>query len=61
LFGSGREGEEAQIRLPAALGHAAKELLHILAAFIGRALARLLTQALAAKHFLQVRRRLAAL
>ena len=31
----GGEGEEAQIRLPAPLGHAAEELFHVLPAFLG--------------------------
>ena len=57
----GGEGEEAQIRLPAALGHAAEELLHVVAAFLGRALLRFFPQPLAAEHFLEIGRRLAAL
>ena len=46
VLGRGGEGEEAQVRLPAALGHAPEELLHVVAAFLGRALPGLLAQAL---------------
>ena len=57
----GGEGEEAQVRLPAALGHAAEQLLHVVTAFLGRALLRFFPQPLAAEHLLEVGRRLAAL
>jgi hypothetical protein len=57
----GREGEEAQVRLPAALGHAAELLLEIFAAFLGGTLLRLVAERLAAEHLFQVRRGFAAL
>ena len=39
VLGRRGEGEEAQVRLPAALGHAAEQLLHVLEAFLRRPLA----------------------
>jgi hypothetical protein len=57
----GREGEEAQVRLPAALRNAAEQLLEIFAAFLGGLPLRLLAERLAAEHLFQVRRGLAAL
>ena len=57
----GGEGEEAQVRLPAALGHAAEQLLHVLPAFLGRALCSFFPQPLAAEHFLEIGGGLAAL
>ena len=41
----GGEGEETQVRLPAALGHAAEELFHVVEAFLRRTPLRLLAQA----------------
>ena len=57
----GGEGKEAQVRLLAALGHAAEEFFHVFPAFLGRALAGFFPKLLAAQHFLEVGRRLAAL
>ena len=57
----GSEGEEAQVRLPAALGHAAEQLLHVFPAFLGRALCGFFPQPLAAQHFLEIGGGLAAL
>ena len=61
MLGRGGEGEEAEVRLPASLGHAAEELLHVFAAFLGGSLLGLLAQILAAEHLLEIGRRLAAL
>ena len=61
VLGRGRKCEEAQVRLPAALCHAAEQLFHALAAFLGRTLSSRLAQAFAAEHFLEVGGRLAAL
>ena len=55
------EGEEAQVRLPAALGHAAKEFLHVFPAFLGRELPSFLPQPFAAQHFLETGSSLTAL
>ena len=57
----GGKGEEAEIRLPAALGYAAEQLFHVLQAFFGGVRRRLFPQAFAAEDFLEVGRRLAAL
>ena len=57
----GGEGEEAQVRLPAALGHAAEQLLHVFPAFLGRAFCGFFPQPLAAEHFLEIGGGLAAL
>ena len=58
------EGEEAQVRLPPAFGHAEKERFQVLAAFEvalrGRLTARPHAQRLAAEHLLERGRRLAA-
>jgi hypothetical protein len=61
VFRRGREGDEAEIRLAASLRHAAEELLHVVAAFLGRPLLRFFKQSLAAEHFFEICRRLAAL
>ncbi|EXI72981.1 MAG: hypothetical protein AW07_02913 [Candidatus Accumulibacter sp. SK-11] len=61
VLGSGGESEEAQVRLPAALGHAAKQIRHAVASFLHRTLLRFVPQSLATEHFLEVSCRLAAL
>ena len=57
----GGEGEEAQVRLPAALGHAAKQRLHVFPAFLGGTLRGFFPQPFAAQHSLEVGGGLAAL
>ena len=54
VLGRGGEGEEAQVRLPAALRHAEEQGLHVLPgqAFLGGLLPCLRPQFLAAQHFL---------
>ena len=61
VLGGGGEGEETQVRLSAALGHAAEQLLHVFPAFPGRALSRFVAERLAAQHSLELRGRLPAL
>ena len=61
VLGRRGEGEEAQVRLPAALGHAAEQLLHVLEAFFRRPPLGLLAQPLAAQHLLEIGGGLAAL
>ena len=55
------KAKKAQIRLLAALGHAAVQRLQVFPAFLRRALPRRFAQRLATEHFLQVGRRLASL
>ena len=57
----GGEGEETQVRLPAPLGHAARQLLLVLETLLLRAFAGGLMQVFTAEHFLQIRRRLPSL
>ena len=57
----GGEGEEAEVRLPSPLGHAAEELFQVFPALLGGTLPRLFPKVLSAQHLLEVRRRLAAL
>ena len=61
MFRRRRKGKEAQVRLLAALGHAAEQLLHVFAAFLGRTLPGFFPQFLAAQHFLEIGCGLAAL
>src|SRR5688572_3982786 len=61
MLGRGRKGEEAQVRLSAALGHTAKEFLQVLAPFLRRIFPRLVAQPLATEHLLEVRCRLTTL
>ena len=61
VLGGGGEGKEAQVRLLAALGHAAEERFQVFPAFLGRPFPGLFPKLLAAQHFLEIGSRLAAL
>ena len=61
VLGRGREGEEAQIRLLATLGHTSEELFQVFAPFVGRTLPSSFTKLFASQHPLQVRGRLSSL
>ena len=61
VFGRGGEGEEADVRLFPAFGHAAEEFLHVLQALFRGLLLRFGKQRLAGQDFLQVGRRFAGL
>ena len=57
----GGEGEETQVRLLAALGHASEELFQVFPAFLGCALPGFFPKLLPAQHFLEIGRSFAAL
>src|ERR1700733_15179697 len=54
MFRRGRERKEAQVRLPATLGHTAKQFLHVLCALFFCTICRVLAQRFASQDALQL-------